>query len=127
MVKKHKVFRTSFHHNDIKLTPIILDFQKLNIEFSISDFSKTDYHIAKNRAEDYIKEDNRKTFNLANAPLIRGQIIKLQRHEYYIYFNLHHIIADGVSINIITNELSKIYNALLNKEKINLDDQKLNF
>ncbi len=118
LVKKHKVFRTSFHHNDIKLTPIILDFQKLNIEFSVSDFSKTDYHIAKNRAEDYIKEDNRKTFNLANAPLIRGQIIKLQQHEYYIYFNLHHIIADGVSINIITNELSKIYNALLNKEKI---------
>ncbi|MDT3424992.1 tyrocidine synthetase-3 [Paenibacillus forsythiae] len=49
-------------------------------------------------------------FDLGKAPLMRVKLIKLQ--EYYVLlFDIHHIISDGLSIDILINDLGKIYSS----------------
>jgi amino acid adenylation domain-containing protein len=48
-------------------------------------------------------------FDLSAAPLLRAEIIKLSPQKHIILFDIHHIICDGTSMNIIFNELSRLY------------------
>ncbi len=48
-------------------------------------------------------------FDLQNAPLLRVGIIELAAEQYYLFFDMHHIISDGVSMGILTNEFVELY------------------
>jgi amino acid adenylation domain-containing protein len=50
-------------------------------------------------------------FDLANGPLIRGQLIRLTDDEHVLLITQHHIISDGWSIDILVHELSTLYRA----------------
>ena len=49
-------------------------------------------------------------FDLSKAPLIRLKVIKeSQGDRYILLFDMHHIIADGMTANILISEFSKLY------------------
>ncbi|MGX9932376.1 amino acid adenylation domain-containing protein [Virgibacillus salarius] len=48
-------------------------------------------------------------FVLEEAPLFRAEILKAHR-TYYLLIDMHHIISDGVSVEIFMNEFKKLYN-----------------
>ncbi|MFM0069415.1 condensation domain-containing protein, partial [Paraburkholderia aspalathi] len=50
-------------------------------------------------------------FDLAHGPLIRGRLLRLGEQEYVLLVSMHHIIADGWSIGILTAELGALYEA----------------
>ena len=51
-------------------------------------------------------------FDLARGPLLRGRVIKLAEQEHLLMLNMHHIISDGWSLGILTQELGEILEAL---------------
>lgn len=57
-------------------------------------------------------------FDLANAPLVR-----IGFTEDALLFDIHHIIADGDSINILLREISSVYEGgIVHKSEINYSD-----
>lgn len=48
-------------------------------------------------------------FNLEEAPLLRVGIINISNEENIIIFDMHHIISDGISMQILARELSELY------------------
>jgi len=50
-------------------------------------------------------------FDLANGPLIRGQLLRLAEDEHVLLVTQHHIISDGWSIGVLVRELSSLYAA----------------
>ncbi|GAH10454.1 unnamed protein product, partial [marine sediment metagenome] len=48
-------------------------------------------------------------FDLAYAPLLRVELTKLNNEKYLLLFDMHHIISDGVSINILIKEIISFY------------------
>ncbi len=48
-------------------------------------------------------------FNLAQAPLLRAGVIKRGRDEHILLLDMHHIISDGVSIGVFTEDLLAFY------------------
>ena len=50
-------------------------------------------------------------FDLTTGPLLRVQLLKLEAELHLLACEIHHIISDGWSINIILAELSALYNA----------------
>ncbi|MCP5102897.1 MAG: amino acid adenylation domain-containing protein, partial [bacterium] len=50
-------------------------------------------------------------FDLSEAPLFNVKLVKTRRDNHILLFNIHHIISDGWSMNILTDELSVLYNA----------------
>ncbi len=50
-----------------------------------------------------------KPFNLSTAPLFRLKLIELSEKKYFVFYDIHHIISDGVSMEILENEFVKLY------------------
>jgi tyrocidine synthetase-3 len=49
-------------------------------------------------------------FDLSKAPLLRVGLIEIEEEKYLLMFDMHHIITDGTSIDILTRELTGLYN-----------------
>lgn len=49
-------------------------------------------------------------FDLEKGPLFKVQIFKAEDEKHFLLIDIHHIIADQISISIILDELSKLYN-----------------
>jgi amino acid adenylation domain-containing protein len=57
-----------------------------------------------------------KPFDLAHGPLIRSTLYQLEEQEWLLLFAMHHIIADGWSMAVFSDELFKGYQRLLSEE-----------
>ncbi|MFD6977594.1 amino acid adenylation domain-containing protein [Bacillus subtilis] len=51
-----------------------------------------------------------KPFDLSQAPLFRAQIVKVSDDRHLLLVDMHHIISDGVSVNILIREFGELYN-----------------
>ena len=49
-------------------------------------------------------------FDLSRAPLVRIGVIKSQAAKYILMLDMHHIISDGISQEILLNDFMGIYN-----------------
>lgn len=100
LVQRHETLRTSFYVLNGEFA------QKVN---EINDFKLAYYEIALDELSKILKEFIR-PFNLEKVPLIRAGIIKLETDKYVLVYDIHHIVSDGTSAEIIKREISKIYN-----------------
>ncbi|MCI4140273.1 condensation domain-containing protein, partial [Bacillus vallismortis] len=50
-----------------------------------------------------------KPFQLDQAPLMRSGVIKKSENEYILMLDMHHIISDGFSQDILVSEFMDLY------------------
>ena len=61
-------------------------------------------------------EEAEASFDLEAGPLIRGRLIRLAEEEDALLITMHHIVSDGWSLGVFSNELSRLYGAFLKGE-----------
>lgn len=59
-------------------------------------------------------------FDLANGPLLRVTLLTLADDEYALLLTLHHIIADGWSMNVLVDEFAAAYSASVQGHALDL-------
>ena len=101
LIDRHDILRTTFELRNNNIVQKINPKFKFLIEYDEVDKMNFEF-------QDFQKQFIR-PFNLENGPLIRVKIIKLCINEFILQVDIHHIIADGQSIEIIINEFIKIY------------------
>lgn len=99
LVNRHESLRTAFELVGGELVQRIYN----NIDFQIN-YSKTAEYKLKNMINEFIQP-----FDLSKAPLLRVKIIQLSEEKYILLFDMHHIISDGASANILLDELANLY------------------
>ncbi|MGE5500286.1 MAG: condensation domain-containing protein, partial [Syntrophothermus sp.] len=111
IVKRHDILRTVFvEQNGIPRQKIISSGQ-VNIQVTdISDMNP-DTHEAVLRK--LLANETSAAFDLGQWPLFRFSVIRLSSNENILSLCMHHIITDGWSMGILSNELSFLYNSLL--------------
>jgi amino acid adenylation domain-containing protein len=57
------------------------------------------------------QQEAEKSFDLAQGPLLRTLLLRLDVQEYVLLLTLHHIIGDSWSIGVFIDELAKLYEA----------------
>ncbi|HEX8242306.1 MAG TPA: condensation domain-containing protein, partial [Longimicrobium sp.] len=50
-------------------------------------------------------------FDLERGPLIRGRLVRLAADDHVLMLTMHHIVSDGWSLGVLTNELAALYAA----------------
>ncbi|ADL52202.1 amino acid adenylation domain protein [Clostridium cellulovorans 743B] len=102
IIERHETLRSSFHYLENE------PYQKVyeTVEFSLSYDEKDEEEIYA-LAKEFIKP-----FDLTKAPLLRAGIVKVEEAKHYLFFDMHHIVSDGISIDVLTSELSDIYNGI---------------
>ncbi len=99
LIQRHSSLRTHFELVDNEV------FQKVSSHITF----KVDEIVTKKENIDGIIKEFVKPFDLEKAPLLRVCLVN-QKDKWLLLFDMHHIISDGLSLSILTNELSKLYN-----------------
>lgn len=100
ILELHSSFRTHFIQNGDELAQEILDLKEINITV----FNECEKNL------DKIINSFPKPFDLSKAPLLRASICILDNKKTLILLDTHHIIMDGVSLNILMRDFCKLYN-----------------
>ena len=110
ILRRHESWRTGFEMVDGELVQIVHPHQPLDVP--VSDVSHLPEAERDAAALAIGSEDARAAIDLADAPLFRARVVKLAEDNHRLYFTLHHIIFDGVSIyRVIVPELAALYDA----------------
>ncbi|AVI65884.1 hypothetical protein CKQ84_08360 [Shewanella sp. WE21] len=67
---------------------------------------------AAKQARTIMLNDSQQAFNLAEAPLFRLKLFKLDKQNHYFYFCFHHLIFDAWSMGLFGQELMSAYQIL---------------
>ena len=101
LITRHESLRTYFEINDENVVQKIIE----NIDFKLD--------IIKGASFEYLSEifnDFVKPFDLSKAPLLRVRYIDFVDNKSALFLDIHHIISDGASLSILTQELCMLYN-----------------
>lgn len=59
-------------------------------------------------------------FNLLQGPLLRVTLLQLATDEHVLLLTLHHIVADGWSLNVLIDEFVRLYDAACQRSEATL-------
>ncbi|MFP7658464.1 amino acid adenylation domain-containing protein [Chryseobacterium proteolyticum] len=109
-IERHEILRTVFKENEAgEIRQWILSGESLDFEIGYYDFrEKTDKEAS---IKEYLKQDAGEPFNLQTGPLLRAALLQLSEDSYAFYYNMHHIIGDGWSMNVLSNDVMAYYSA----------------
>jgi amino acid adenylation domain-containing protein len=62
-------------------------------------------------------EESLRPFDLARGPLLRFTLFRLGQDDLLLYFAIHHVVSDGVSISVFLRELITLYGAFSRGEE----------
>ncbi|HLP57399.1 MAG TPA: condensation domain-containing protein, partial [Candidatus Deferrimicrobium sp.] len=93
LIKRHESLRTSFQL--VNNTPVQVIHG--DVRFEIEYFA-TDEH------------GQTRTFNPGKAPLLRVGLLRLAENRHLLMVDMHHIIADGISVEIMIKDFMALYN-----------------
>ncbi|MFC0512597.1 condensation domain-containing protein, partial [Mucilaginibacter angelicae] len=126
LVTRHEILRTTFKLSDSGDPIQIVHKQD---EFCL-DINEIDYSTLPDQAAAcklLVDENINYLFDLEKGPLLRVQLIKLERQKILFLINIHHIIFDGWSLNILVNELLTAYYHKCRKKEINIKPLRIQY
>jgi len=103
LIARHESFRTSFIM--VEDEPVQRIYEQVAFELEIF---RADGQGGQEQLELIIRRFIR-SFDLTRAPLLRVGLIETEEKEYFLLFDMHHIISDGVSMSIFLQELTGLY------------------
>ena len=111
LVSRHESLRTHFASNEQGEAIQLIDPQvdlKLK-EVDLSALAESEQRV---KAEALTLSEAQAHFDLACAPLIRCQLIKLSENRHLLLLTLHHIICDGWSLGVLVRDVMQRYTEL---------------
>ncbi len=118
VVSRHDTLRTIYPAVNGTAVPVILtDRENTAASFEVVDLSCLDEKTQHSEVKKAIRQQVQQPFDLAQGPLWRSQLLKLSDREHILLFTLHHIVADGWSIDVLRKELTAFYQASLAGKK----------
>jgi amino acid adenylation domain-containing protein len=107
IVNRHEVLRTRIVEIDGQ--PFQEICPNVAIELPVIDLSDLPQDQSTAEAERLLAEDARQPYNLAEPPLMRAKLLRLDEQEFVFVLNFHHIACDGSSLAIFYHELATLY------------------
>ncbi|WP_458375708.1 non-ribosomal peptide synthetase [Pseudomonas pergaminensis] len=118
LIQRHEALRTRFYERDGQA------FQRIDtkVEFELQVIDLSDLPAAEREARaQQIREDEARTqFDLEKGPLLWVTLVRLDDEDHQLLVTLHHIIADGWSLNVLIDEFSRLYAAAVQGQPLEL-------
>jgi amino acid adenylation domain-containing protein len=107
IVQRHEALRTRFIHNGDEPVQVISPAS----DFALRECSLSGQAEPQRELDELRTEETGRPFDLAEGPLIRGLLVRLDQEEHLLLITMHHIVSDGWSMGVFTHELSVLYRA----------------
>ncbi|RBH55294.1 MULTISPECIES: non-ribosomal peptide synthetase [Pseudomonas] len=109
LVARHECLRTTFGQDGERAFQRVAEPSAVRI--AISDLSALAPDLRVQRARQAMAEEAGQAFDLERGPLLNIRLLRLAEQEHVLLLTLHHIIADGWSMNILVDEFTRLYDA----------------
>ncbi len=125
-IERHEILRTVFKPNsDGEIRQWIIPYNQFKFECQFHDLSTS--QDARAVAEQMVLEDTYKYFDLENGPLFRATFFRLSEEKYVFYYNMHHIISDGWSMEVLAKDVFDYYNAYKNDTSVTINPLRIQY
>ncbi len=115
LLERHEILRTSFEIRDNEIVQIVAD--KVDMEL---DFEK--HYIDTDEQMEQLIHDFVRPFDLSKPCQCRLKLVEIAENRSVLLFDVHHIIADGTSVEILTRDFNTLYVSTLEPLKIQYKD-----
>lgn len=99
IVNRHEAFRTSFEMRENIVVQRIHDDLLFQVDY---------FHTDEASISEQLKQYSQ-PFDLNRAPLLRVGLFELSADKHVFFVDMHHIISDGESINLMLREFCSLY------------------
>ncbi|AZE79762.1 non-ribosomal peptide synthetase [Pseudomonas synxantha] len=118
LIQRHEALRTRFYERDGQAFQCV----EPQVDFTLQVIDLSDLpHAERDARAQQIREDEARTqFDLEKGPLLWVTLVRLDDEDHQLLVTLHHIIADGWSLNILIDEFSRLYAAAVQGQSLEL-------
>jgi amino acid adenylation domain-containing protein len=109
VIRRHEALRTTFAVQNGE--PLQRIHPELKIAIAVTALGHLSLEDREARVQVLASEESVKSFDLSRLPLIRVSLFKLGDAEHVLIINVHHIVADGLSIGLLLDEVNALYRA----------------
>lgn len=106
LYQRHEILRTVFVDSGSEPRQKVLD--GTNFELCYDDLRTA--NLEEKDLEEKLSIEAHHVFDLHTGPLFIGKIFHVTEDQYWLFFNMHHIISDGWSTELLIKELTTLYN-----------------
>jgi len=125
IVRRHESLRTHFELADGAAVQVIDEpsvFSVRSLDRCTMSPQETDAEL-----QALVRAETNEPFDLARGPLIRASLVKWSAAKHALLVTVHHIAADGWSMDVLMRELTALYRARLCREPDSLRPLQLQF
>ena len=109
VVRRHEVLRTTFPSLDGE--PYQAIEPAGDFPFPVVDLQGLEEPERSREAAALLAQDSVRPFDLAAGPLFRAALLRVDPERHVLLLAMHHIVADGWSMEVLQKELSALYDA----------------
>ena len=111
--RRHEALRTTFRIVEEQVVQAIAPATPtLVIPVTTLDLRELPTDEREIEARRIVSEESQRPFDLSTGSLLRVILLQLDKSEYILLLNLHHIVADDWSIGVLIRELGVLYTAM---------------
>ncbi len=118
IIRRHESTRTSFTSHQGK--PVLHITPDLVLDLPVIDLSAQNINLAvlpsigaSPEIQHWVSTEAQQTFDLTQAPLLRGKLLHLTPEHHVLLLTMHHIISDGWSVGVLNAEIAALYRAFI--------------
>jgi acyl-CoA synthetase (AMP-forming)/AMP-acid ligase II/acyl carrier protein len=109
IVRRHEILRTTFAVQGGQCVQVIAPHLSLALAFH--DLKALSRLKKESLAHKLLQQEALHSFDLANGPLIRACLLRLDKRQHLLLISTHQTIFDGWSLRVFVDELVTIYDA----------------
>jgi aspartate racemase len=125
IVRRHEILRTTFSFFDDELTQTT--YATAALPLPLHDMSSVPPSLRDAAEERLTIREAETRFQLKTGPLIRARVLRFGRDDHMLLVTMHHIVSDGWSIGVFTDELAACYENFLRGKQAPLPDLTLQY
>jgi non-ribosomal peptide synthetase component F/acyl carrier protein len=109
LLRRHEALRTTF--SEVDGQPVQVIAPCTHYELPLIDLSELPLAEREEEVQRYARQESQRPVDLAQGPLARMEVVRLQEDEHVVLVGMHHIIYDGWSLAVLRRELLSLYQA----------------
>jgi amino acid adenylation domain-containing protein/non-ribosomal peptide synthase protein (TIGR01720 family) len=119
VMKRHAILRTGFVWEGVKEAVQVVR-REVELPWREEDWRGEGEEEQRRKWREYLEEDQRRGFDLREAPLLRLAVMRVGERSYYFGWSNHHILYDGWCRQIVMGEVFRLYEGYVKGEEVEL-------
>jgi len=125
VISRHESLRTIFISEGDQVRQVVLP--ALKFDLPVADLGELPAVQREQAALRIAGEEANKPFDLSTGPLLRAKLLRLGTGDHILLLLIHHIIADGWSMNLLLHEMGELYAGLVADKQSQLPNLNLQY